>query len=165
MALTFMISTYSCENDTATDVSNNHVAKTISTAKPGDNEEVLGILTLKGEFIWKADKNKILENWNNNLKRLEDIDAQLTHVEFLIIDGEKYLRANGASWGSTLALKGAAELTADGISCTSKACSGSDTECVPKANKKSCTSCGWDCTKTVTALSASLVSSYALRAD
>ncbi|ADX68525.1 hypothetical protein [Weeksella virosa] len=46
---------------------------------------------------------------------------------------------------------GEVNLLVAGISCTSKACSGTN-GCVPNANKKSCSSCLGDCTKTVTSV-------------
>lgn len=129
---------------------------TESTLLNRHDEQVIG--NFDGvNFTYVVPKEELLENWNGNLLELEKIDAQLTEINFIIIDGEFYLRAKGASYKSTLVLNIDDDGNATaGISCTSSTCSTSSTGCVPKKDKLGCTDCLWrgagDCKKTVTAL-------------
>lgn len=70
--------------------------------------------------------------------------------------GDIYLRARGEQYSSTAAISVFdGFLKGEGITCSSKTCSDSPKECVPKKDKLSCTSCDWgtgDCTKSVTAV-------------
>ncbi|PRY11308.1 hypothetical protein CLV24_111103 [Pontibacter ummariensis] len=101
-----------------------------------------------------ADSVAIIEKLERTLSAAtpgQKITFQTSEVKE--IEGAYYLIARNDEYVSTTLLKEGDDntLVTAGISCTSKACSGSSTSCVPKSDGKSCTPClTGDCTKTVT---------------
>lgn len=109
-------------------------------------------------FELSRDEEQLLENWNENLSRLQGIDAQLKQLAFVKTDSVFVLRAKGNEWTSTLLLVetssiGASKtLAASKISCTSKDCANTN-GCLPNFWGTKCTKCNYgfgDCKKTVT---------------
>lgn len=143
-----------CDKDNENFVNENEKATIVSKST---ESEYVGKITEDGKFVFLKDQAILLENWNYNLLTHYGIDAQLTSLHFFKDDlGDIYLRAQGVNYGSTAAISFIdGFLKGEGITCTSNTCSGSSTECIPKADKKSCTKCGWgvgDCSKAVSAV-------------
>lgn len=143
-----------CDKDNENFVNENEKGTIVSKST---ESEYVGKITADGEFIFLKDQAILLENWNYNLLTHYGIDAQLTSLYFFKDDlGDIYLRARGEQYSSTAAISlFDGFLKGEGITCSSKTCSDSPKECVPKKDKLSCTSCDWgtgDCTKSVTAV-------------
>jgi len=106
-----------------------------------------------GKIKFNAPESTILLKWNDMLKQNAGIDAQLTGIELMETDEGTYLMAKGEEYTSVMLLEvndqdGSFKVA--GVTCTSKDCSSSETECVPRSSGKSCTPCkGGDCSKSV----------------
>ncbi len=100
--------------------------------------------------------NLILTTVESELNKSEVFDTKIVYKssKLLKIIGEYYLRATSDDIVTTSLLKKnqKGSLSYYGISCTSKMCSSSSTQCIPKSDGKACTPCNYgtgDCTKTV----------------
>lgn len=104
--------------------------------------------------IITIDEERMLNNWQNNLKTTSKINATFNSVAILEIDGNYYLRATGNEFVSTVLLKydrTENSFVAEGITCTSQTCSTTN-GCIPDGKTK-CTGCTLnDCTKTVSSV-------------
>lgn len=153
IALTFI----SCEKENELNSTTDAQEANLSI-KSTDEEETFIVGRMEGnEFTLLQDEEFLLGNWNWNLEEYFSIDAELTTLEFFTEGGEIYLRARGAEYVSTTALSlvdNVFLVSSDPkISCTSKDCANT-TGCIPKADKKSCTECGYgygDCLKVTSA--------------
>ena len=86
------------------------------------------------------------------LRQTSELDAQLNRIELMEIDGDRYLIAKGEEYASVILLEvnNDGSFKVAGVTCTSKGCSSSETECIPRSSGKSCTPCkAEDCTKSV----------------
>lgn len=113
-----------------------------------------GIIDERGNFKPLSNVTSVIEIWNRMLLDEVNIDAKLDNIYIFKENNEYFLQAGSKStdYVSTIRLEPSlGALAPSGISCTSKACS-SDNGCVPKSDKKSCTSCLLDCSKTVTSV-------------
>lgn len=153
IAFTFI----SCEKEN--ELNSTTDAQEVSLSNKSTNEEEAFIVgRIDGNvFTLLQDESFLLENWNWNLQEYFSIDAELTTLEFFTEGGEIYLRARGVEYVSTTALSIIDDVfltsSKPTISCTSSDCSHT-TGCIPKADKKSCTECGYglgDCLKVASA--------------
>ncbi len=113
---------------------------------------------IDGKPVIIADKEVLLNNWNNNLEKLSSIKGEFTELDAVIINDKYYLVATGKLYKSAILLEEidkTNKLMGTGITCTTKDCATLNGACVPKPNKTACTDCGYngDCTKTTTGVS------------
>ena len=95
--------------------------------------------------------------FNNYLKTYNISESEYQSSKIISVNGLPYLRSYSEDgYVSTTALepvyskeRGGIALKTRGVTCTTKACA-TDDGCIPAGDGKSCTSCLWDCTKSVT---------------
>lgn len=107
------------------------------------------------EMLYTSEE--ISEIFNNYLKTYNISDSKYQTSKVISVNGLPYLRSYSEDgYVSTTALepvystqRGGISLRTKGVTCTTKACATND-GCVPAGDGKSCTSCLWDCSKSVT---------------
>ena len=118
----------------------------------GCSVQSAGIIT-DGKIKFNSSESVILIKWNDMLKQNTELDAQLNRIELMETDEGTYLVAKGEEYSSIILLEiddHTGSFKVGGVTCTSKDCSSSETECIPRSSGKSCTPCkGGDCTKSV----------------
>lgn len=153
LCLSFFI--FSCEKDNDLQTNDNSV---VSLKASSQDPLIIGKFDKENNFNFIVEEALLLNNWNNNLKKLSQIEANLNSLFVFKENGSHYIQARGSSYSSTILLNVTKnnQVYGGGVACTSKVCSNSPTGCVPKSDEKSCTKCSYpsdDCTKTVTSLS------------
>ncbi|MFV0177921.1 hypothetical protein OBK27_13415 [Empedobacter falsenii] len=149
--LSFIV--FSCSSD---DSKNEDISQADANAKI-ENSIVGGkIANIKdGKINLLVSKASINKGIENLIDPVNENSLSYNESKIINIDNSYYLRSLSDNGLVTTTLleesnnNGNISLLVGGISCTSKACAGTN-GCVPAANKKSCTSCLGDCTKNVT---------------
>ncbi len=148
---------YASSNEKIDSNDDSVLKKEIQTVDTDLNNPIMGYVSKEGTPVLTKDQEIILNHWNRNLSAEAGEDVQLNQIEFVMIDGDYYLRASSTitDYISTIgAFENQGSLYLTTTICTTKACSTSN-GCIPSGT--SCTFC-IDCTKTVTsALEAPMV--------
>jgi hypothetical protein len=114
-----------------------------------DSEETIALSDLTLETSTRA---AILSELETTLTAEKGVLITYEDSKVLEIDGQMYLRAWSGDFVTTTLLgkDKDGKLQSRGVSCSTEACSGSSTQCVPQNGY--CTSCTGDCTRTTTEL-------------
>lgn len=117
------------------------------------------IAKLKNEdIIFSVSESSINKGVKNLVDPINENNLDYNKSKIIKIDNSYYLRSFSDNGLITTTLleeennNGNITLLVAGISCSSDACSSSSSGCIPRDDKKSCTTCFGDCKKTITSI-------------